>query len=257
MCRCRCGVFQRDAHTSHFFVVFLIICDCSFGLLLSTQTQDFPKLHHLSTGDLLRQHVREQTALGRQAAAYMQAGDLVPDALMIDLLMQDATPYLEEGKSLLLDGFPRNLEQAVALESVAHIDYVVNLDIPTETIVERIADRWIHAPSGRVYSYSYKPPLKPGIDDVTGEALVQREDDKPESVRTRLAAYDKVSRSLYGIRCFAFSRFSPPCCANVSCVVSCVSMICRFCRLYCIDHHALGGFLLPTGGSQNFSWNPE
>ena len=174
--------------------VFNDFCSCGG---LHTSTQDFPKLHHLSTGDLLRQHVREQTALGRQAAAYMQAGDLVPDALMIDLLMQDATPYLEEGKSLLLDGFPRNLEQAVALESVAHIDYVVNLDIPTETIVERIADRWIHAPSGRVYSYSYKPPLKPGIDDVTGEALVQREDDKPESVRTRLAAYDKVSRLIH------------------------------------------------------------
>ena len=160
-----------------------------------SHTQDFPKFHHLSTGDLLRQHVREQTQLGRQAAAYMQAGDLVPDALMIELLLQDAAPYLEEGKSLLLDGFPRNLQQAVALEDVAHIDYVVNLDIPTETIVARIADRWIHAASGRIYSYSYKPPQRHGVDDVTGEALVQREDDKPASVRTRLEAYDKVSRN--------------------------------------------------------------
>lgn len=141
----------------------------------------------------MRQHVRERTALGVEAAAYMEAGDLVPDALMIDLLMQDATPFLEEGKSLLLDGFPRNLDQAVALEDVAHIDHVVNLDIPTETIVARIADRWIHAPSGRIYSYSYKPPRREGLDDVTGEPLVQREDDKPASVRTRLAAYDKVS----------------------------------------------------------------
>ena len=164
---------------------------CSLSLSLSPQ--DFPKFHHLSTGDLLRQHVREQTSWGRQAATYMQAGELVPDALMIDLLLKDATPYLEEGQSLLLDGFPRNVEQAVALEQVAHIDYVVNLDIPTETIVERIADRWIHPASGRIYSYSYKPPRTVGIDDVTGEPLVQREDDKPESVRTRLEAYDKVS----------------------------------------------------------------
>ena len=123
----------------------------------------------------------------------MERGALVPDELMIELLMADATPYLEEGKSLLLDGFPRNLPQAKALEDVAHIDYVVNLDIPTETIVERIADRWIHAPSGRIYSYSYKPPKRDGYDDVTGEPLTQRQDDKPESVRTRLAAYDKVS----------------------------------------------------------------
>lgn len=161
------------------------------------QQQDFPKFHHLSTGDLLREHVREQTPIGKEAYEYMQAGELVPDDLMIKLLIDDATPHLEEGKSLLLDGFPRNLEQAKALEDVAHIDYVVNLDVPTETIVERIADRWIHPSSGRIYSYSYKPPKVEGLDDVTGEPLVQREDDKPASVRTRLAAYDEVSPLLY------------------------------------------------------------
>ena len=161
------------------------------------QQQDFPKFHHLSTGDLLREHVREQTPIGKEAYEYMQAGELVPDDLMIKLLIDDATPHLEEGKSLLLDGFPRNLEQAKALEDVAHIDYVVNLDVPTETIVERIADRWIHPASGRIYSYSYKPPKVEGLDDVTGEPLVQREEDKPASVSTRLAAYDEVSPLLY------------------------------------------------------------
>ena len=123
----------------------------------------------------------------------MDEGQLVPDKLMIELVMEDATPFLEDGQSLLLDGFPRNLQQAKALEEVAHIDTVVNLDVPTETIVERIADRWIHPASGRIYSYAYKPPKVPGKDDVTGETLVQREDDKPASVRQRLAAYDKVS----------------------------------------------------------------
>lgn len=162
------------------------------GTISHKVLQDFPKFHHLSTGDLLRQHVREGTTLGQQAATYMTKGQLVPDALMIDLLMQDATTYLEHGKSLLLDGFPRNIVQAAALEEVAHIDWVINLDIPTETIVARIADRWIHPPSGRVYSYSYRPPAVQGVDDVTGEPLVQRDDDKPQAVRTRLAAYDKV-----------------------------------------------------------------
>jgi nucleoside-triphosphate--adenylate kinase len=126
----------------------------------------------------------------------MDKGDLVPDELMINLVMEDATPYLEEGRSLLLDGFPRTLGQAEALEEVVHIDTVVNLDIPTETIVDRIADRWIHPASGRVYSYSYKPPKVRGLDDETGEPLVQRDDDKPESVRKRLAAYDAVTSPL-------------------------------------------------------------
>jgi nucleoside-triphosphate--adenylate kinase len=131
----------------------------------------------------------------------MSQGKLVPDDLMISLLMTDATPYLEDGSSLLLDGFPRTIQQARALENFMHIDIVVNLDIPTEIIVERISDRWIHPASGRTYSYSYKPPKVRGMDDVTGEPLIQREDDKPESVRTRLAAYDKVRMILCMVYC--------------------------------------------------------
>lgn len=119
----------------------------------------------------------------------METGKLVPDALIIDLVLEE----VHADRNILLDGFPRNLSQAEALDQVVQINTVVNLDIPTETIVERIADRWIHPASGRVYSYSYKPPKQVGKDDVTGEALVQRDDDKPESVRTRLQAYEKVS----------------------------------------------------------------
>lgn len=166
------------------------------GTISKKILNDFPKFHHVSTGDVLRQHVREETSLGKEAKAYMEKGDLVPDEIMIGLVLADATPYLEEGRSLLLDGFPRTLGQAEALEEVVHIDTVVNLDIPTETIVDRIADRWIHPSSGRVYSYSYKPPKVRGLDDETGEPLVQRDDDKPESVRQRLAAYDAVTSPL-------------------------------------------------------------
>jgi adenylate kinase family enzyme len=103
--------------------------------------QDFPKFHHVSTGDVLRQQVREGTSLGKEAKVFMDQGELVPDKLMIDLVMEDATPYLDRGQSLLLDGFPRTLTQAKALEEVVGIDMVVNLEIPTEVIVERIADR--------------------------------------------------------------------------------------------------------------------
>lgn len=95
----------------------------------------------MSTGDLLRQHVREETALGKEAKQYMDAGKLVPDNLMVDLVMEDAHPFVEEGLSLLLDGFPRTIEQAKILDDVVTVDMVINLDIPTETIVARLSDR--------------------------------------------------------------------------------------------------------------------
>ena len=185
----------------------------------------------MSSGDLLRSHVRDGTTLGMEAKKYMEAGQLVPDDLMIGLVMEESTPHLDQGKSLLLDGFPRTVAQAKALEEVVHVDMVINLDIPTETIVERIADtyvralsflynmtnyrcfhfsrflfyinrphsihnRWIHAPSGRIYSYSYHPPKVHGKDDGTGEPLTQRKDDQPETVRARLQQYDDVTSPL-------------------------------------------------------------
>jgi len=168
------------------------------GTISGKILKDFSNLHHVSTGDILRQHVREQSAIGIEAKQFMEQGRLVPDKLMIDLVMDDATPYLEQGKSLLLDGFPRTLEQAVALDKTVDVDLVINLDIPTDTIVGRIADRWIHAPSGRIYSYLYNPPKDHGLDDITGEPLVQREDDKPEFVRRRLDQYDEVTSPLVG-----------------------------------------------------------
>ena len=109
--------------------------------LLLILAQDFPKIHHVSTGDLLRQHVRQKTMLGKQAKEYMDSGKLVPDNLMVDLVMEDAHPYVEQGSSLLLDGFPRTIEQAKSLDSVVNVDMVINLEIPTETIVERLSDR--------------------------------------------------------------------------------------------------------------------
>ena len=160
--------------------------------------RDFPQFHHVSTGDLLRAHVRDGTKLGQEAKQFMEEGKLVPDKLMIDLVMEEATPSLEEGKSLLLDGFPRTVVQAEGLEEIVHVDLVINLDIPTDTIVERVADRWIHPASGRVYSYSYKPPKVHGLDDKTGEKLVQRPDDEPETVRARLELYDEVRPPLAG-----------------------------------------------------------
>lgn len=166
------------------------------GTISGKILKDFPQFHHISSGDLLRAHVRDETKLGKEAKSYMDQGKLVPDHLIIGLVMEEATPVLETGKSLLLDGFPRTKSQAERLEEEVHVDLVINLDIPTETIVERIADRWIHPASGRIYSYSYKPPKVHGKDDETGEDLVQRPDDQPEKVRARLQQYDDATKPL-------------------------------------------------------------
>mmetsp|Transcript_12584 Transcript_12584/g.14436 ORF Transcript_12584/g.14436 Transcript_12584/m.14436 type:complete len:298 (-) Transcript_12584:151-1044(-) len=157
---------------------------------------DFPQFHHVSSGDILREHVRQETTLGKQAYRYMQAGKLVPDELMIGLVLEESAPYLSRGESLLLDGFPRTVVQAQALEQEVSIDIIVNLEIPTDTIVERLTDRWIHEPSGRIYSYGYKPPQTHGLDDLTGEPLIQRPDDQPETVRARLLQYDEATLPL-------------------------------------------------------------
>lgn len=166
------------------------------GTISNKIIQDFtPHFHHLSTGDVLRQHVREETEIGKQAHEHMRAGGLVPDELMVRLL-DDAKENVSNEKGLLLDGFPRTIEQAATLDKSITVDLVINLDVPTETIVERISDRWIHPPSCRIYSYSYNPPKVEGKDDVTGEPLVQREDDRPECVKSRLEAYEKTTAPL-------------------------------------------------------------
>lgn len=166
------------------------------GTISGKILSDIPAIQHLSSGDLLRQHVRDQTEIGKEAKGHMDEGRLVPDDLMIRLIMNDATSIVGEGKSLLLDGFPRTLDQARALDESVKVDLVVNLDIPTETIVQRISERWIHPASGRVYNLSYNPPKVPGRDDDTGDELEQREDDKPESVRRRLGLYDEATAPL-------------------------------------------------------------
>jgi len=166
------------------------------GTISSKILEDFPEIEHISTGDILRQHVREETELGKEAKKYMDRGDLVPDEVMIRLVLEDSMDAIDSGRHLLLDGFPRTMEQAAALDDNIDVEVVVDLNIPTETIVERIADRWIHPASGRVYNYSYNPPINHGKDDESGEILVQRDDDKPKTVRRRLEAYDKVTSPL-------------------------------------------------------------
>jgi len=124
----------------------------------------------------------------------MTAGKFVPDALVLNMLEERLHGIKD--RNVLLDGTPRNITQAQSLKAFCPIDLVIALDVPHDTIIRRISSRWVHLPSGRTYNTEYKPSIVPGRDDVTGEKLQQRDDDKEETVRARLDAYEKMSRPL-------------------------------------------------------------
>ena len=150
------------------------------------ETYDF---HHISTGDILRRYAQDSTSeMGNVAKSFMDKGDLVPDKLVLDMLQSDVTRL--QRRRLLLDGFPRTLSQANELNKFLPLDLVLVLDIPHDTIVERIASRMIHPASGRIYNQTYNAEKNRGFDDITGEPLVQRDDDKPDTVIARLNAYE-------------------------------------------------------------------
>ena len=132
--------------------------------------------------------------MGKLAKKYMDEGALVPDELIVNLLKDEVSKFTKD--SILLDGFPRTITQAKVLNESFRVDCVINLKVPHEVIMERMANRWIHFPSGRTYSYDYKPPKKIGFDDVTGEPLSQRDDDKPEVVKRRLEHYEQMTAPL-------------------------------------------------------------
>lgn len=151
---------------------------------------------HLSTGDMLRAELKNSTPLGARAKEFMDAGELVPDDLIIDMMKaRIVQPDCEKG--FVLDGFPRTLAQAEALaEAGIAPDAVVDLDLDDDAIVARIAGRRVHPASGRVYHIQFSPPKQADVDDETGEPLVQRDDDREETVRARLEVYRKQTAPL-------------------------------------------------------------
>jgi adenylate kinase len=150
----------------------------------------------ISTGDMLRAAVKAGTPLGQQAKAIMESGGLVSDDIIIGLVKERiAEPDCAGG--FLFDGFPRTIPQAQAMvDAGVTIDHVVEIDVDDEEIVSRLSGRRVHPGSGRVYHVVYNPPQQEGLDDVTGEALVQRDDDSEETVRKRLAVYQEQTRPL-------------------------------------------------------------
>ena len=150
----------------------------------------------ISTGDMLRAAVKAGTPLGLQAKAVMDAGHLVSDELIINLV-KDRIAQPDCAKGFLFDGFPRTIPQADAMKAAGvKLDYVLEIDVPFEAIIDRMSGRRSHPASGRTYHVKFNPPKVEGIDDVTGEPLVQREDDKEETVKKRLQVYSDQTRPL-------------------------------------------------------------
>jgi adenylate kinase len=150
----------------------------------------------ISTGDMLRAAVKAETELGLQAKEVMDAGGLVSDDIIIGLV-KERIAEADCAKGFLFDGFPRTIPQAQAMvEAGVNIDHVVEIAVDDEEIVSRLSGRRVHPGSGRVYHVVYNPPQREGLDDETGEPLVQRDDDQEETVRKRLEVYHSQTSPL-------------------------------------------------------------
>jgi len=150
----------------------------------------------ISTGDMLRAAVKAGTPLGLAAKQVMDKGGLVSDDIIIGLVL-DRLAQPDCANGYLFDGFPRTIPQAEAMRRAnVQIDYVLEIDVPESAIIERMSGRRAHVASGRTYHLKYNPPKVPGKDDVTGEDLIQREDDKEETVKNRLAVYHAQTEPL-------------------------------------------------------------
>ncbi|CAN6670630.1 GTP:AMP phosphotransferase, mitochondrial [Trichomonascus vanleenenianus] len=173
------------------------------GTQVSRLVRDFPHIAALSSGDVLRQNIVRKTPVGIKAASIIEQGGLVPDETMVNLIKEElsAHNWLNSKASWLLDGFPRTAPQAPPLDALlkeysAGLNFVVELKVPEEVILDRIENRYVHLPSGRVYNLTFNPPKVAGRDDVTGEPLSKRPDDTPEVFKKRLDKYRDMTMPL-------------------------------------------------------------
>lgn len=158
-----------------------------------TQKHGIPQI---STGDMLRSAVKAGSKLGLEARKFMDAGALVPDEVIIGLV-QERLEQADCKNGFLFDGFPRTIPQADAMKNAGvDLDYVIEIDVDDAEIVKRLSGRRVHPASGRTYHVTFNPPKVEGKDDVTGEALVQRVDDKEETILKRLEVYHSQTKQL-------------------------------------------------------------
>ena len=161
---------------------------------------DLCKVPHISTGDIFRANIKQGTELGKKAKTYMDAGELVPDELVCDLVV-DRIQQDDCTEGFILDGFPRTIPQAESLTNALNaieqkMDYALNIDVPDENIIHRMAGRRACVGCGATYHVEFNPPKVQDVCDVCGEELVLRDDDKPETVTNRLNVYHEQTKPL-------------------------------------------------------------
>ena len=155
---------------------------------------------HISTGDIFRANIKNNTELGQKAKTYMDKGELVPDSLVVDLIM-DRFKEADCANGYVLDGFPRTIPQAEVLDKALtelgdKIDYAINVDVPDENIINRMSGRRACVGCGATYHIKYNPTKVEGVCDACGEKLILRDDDKPETVKNRLSVYHEQTQPL-------------------------------------------------------------
>ena len=169
------------------------------GVGKGTQAQfitDTYQIPQISTGNMLREAVKAETPLGLKVKAVMERGDLVTDDIII-ALVKDRISQPDCKNGFLFDGFPRTIPQADALvDQGIDLDAIVEIAVPFDEIIKRMSGRRVHPGSGRTYHVEYNPPVKEGVDDETGEPLIQREDDQEDTVRDRLKVYEEQTSPL-------------------------------------------------------------
>ena len=175
-------------------LVFLGPPGAGKGTMASRLAEDMG-IPHISTGDMFRAAMARKTELGLKAKAIMAAGDLVPDELTI-AMVKERLAEADAQKGYILDGFPRTIPQAEALDGFATIEKAIRFEVERDMLIQRLSGRRVHKPSGRIYHVLFNPPKVEGKDDETGEDLIQREDDKEDSIRNRLTVYDDQTAPL-------------------------------------------------------------
>lgn len=162
---------------------------------IASEAKNHFDIPHISTGDLFRSHIKGGTELGKQVQAILASGDLVPDSVTI-AMVEERFKQDDAKKGFILDGFPRTIAQADALSKMKNLDFVVNFVLDRDQIVARLSGRRMCKSTGRTYHILYNPPKVEGLDDETGEPLIQRDDDKPEAILNRLAVYEAQTAPL-------------------------------------------------------------
>ncbi len=175
-------------------LVFLGPPGAGKGTIAAIAKDDF-NIPHISTGDLFRYNIKNETELGKEVKAILASGELVPDSVTIKMV-EDRFTNEDAKKGFILDGFPRTIAQADSLAEMKNIDAVINFKLDRETIIKRLSGRRMCKSTGRIYHVIYNPPKVEGIDDETGEALIQRDDDKEDAILNRLDVYQAQTEPL-------------------------------------------------------------